>query len=245
MDPSLLATLEEADGLYDRVYERVRDAPMSELKDLLIAIERFFEVFANVIASRRSSKARFNIFVLTDRAHFEVTTHQAIIADLLDPRGTHDQGNLFLEPFLVLLTKHSGIQLPGPDGLWEVDHGRDHIDVRLHYPATNDSIIIETKWNAPDRPGQVVDYWRNEVQRTGKPRIPLVFLTKDGRRPDLGESTEDRDQLEKDLICISFRNELVNLLAGVLSQVKSKRVSETLHQYLELLRTLPMDEQES
>jgi hypothetical protein len=183
--------------------------------------------------------------VLTDRGHFEVTTHQAIIADLLDPRGTHDQGNLFLEPFLALVKECSKIRLPKPDGLWEVDRGLAYIDVRLRYPLTNDSIIIETKWNAPDRPGQVLDYWRNELKRTGKPRIPLVFLTKDGRRPDLGESTEDRDRLKKDLICISFRDKFADLLTGVLPQVKSKKVTQTLYQYLELLGKLPMGEEES
>jgi hypothetical protein len=240
MDPSLLALLEEADGLY----ERVRDASMSDFKDLLAEVERTYEIIADQIANRRSSQARFNVFVLTDRAHFEITTHQAIIANLLDPRGTHDQGNLFLEPFLALVTKCSGIQLAPPNGLWEVDHGLAYIDVRLRYPATNDSVIIETKWDAPDRPGQVVDYWRNELERTGNPRIPLVFLTKDGRRPALGESTKDRDRVEKDLICISFGDEFANLLAGLLPQVKSKKVRETLYQYLELLRKLPMAKEE-
>jgi hypothetical protein len=134
--------------------------------------------------SRDAEAPQYNVFLLTHRAHFEVTTHQTLIANLLDPVGSHGQGNLFLKPFLDPIAERSGIDLAPPNGLWEVDHGLDYIDVRLRHPLTKNAVVIETKWNAGDLPGQVVRYWQSELKRTGKTRIPVVFLTKDGRKPD-------------------------------------------------------------
>jgi PD-(D/E)XK nuclease superfamily len=83
--------------------------------------------------SRALSSGEFNIFTLTERANFEVTTHQRILADLLNPLGTHRQGNFFLQPFLKLVRHKTGIAQPPADGLWEVDQ-RDYIVVRSNHP---------------------------------------------------------------------------------------------------------------
>lgn len=41
-----------------------------------------------------------NIFRLLGITTDEVRTHSALLADLLNPRGTHGQGSLFLATFL-------------------------------------------------------------------------------------------------------------------------------------------------
>ena len=47
----------------------------------------------------------FNVFSILDRERKEVTTHSAIIAELLNPHGSHSQKTLFLKIFLDQLLK--------------------------------------------------------------------------------------------------------------------------------------------
>ena len=47
----------------------------------------------------------FNVFSILDRESDEVKTHSAIIAELLNPRGSHSQRTLFLKLFLGKLLK--------------------------------------------------------------------------------------------------------------------------------------------
>jgi hypothetical protein len=238
MGGDLAAMLAEVGGLHEQISARQRRS-YSELPELLATAQETFARMARRLADNRDDEARqFNVFRLTNRAHFEVTTHQTVLADLLNPIGLHGQGNLFLKPFLGLVTERTGIVLPAPDGLWEVDHGLEYIDVRLRHPSTRDAVVIETKWDAPDTPGQVVRYWKNELKRTAKARIPVVFLTKDGREPDLGSRCEEHSRFEKDLVRVSYRLEFAEVLRSALRDVKAPRVRETLAQYLELLDAL-------
>jgi hypothetical protein len=210
-----------------------------ELSDTLAKASQVFEKTAQRRANQRDSEARrFNVFCLTERAHFEVTTHQTVLADLLNPIGSHGQGNLFLRPFLELVTAGTGISLAGPDGLWEVDHGQSYIDVRLRHSSTNDAVVIETKWDASDRPGQLVDYWESELKRTHKDRIPVVFIAKNRRDPDLGPPRPTHARFKRDLVCLSYRLEFADLLRTVLGEVRAPRVRETLAQYLDLLAAI-------
>lgn len=42
----------------------------------------------------------FNIFNILGISHLEVSTHSRFISNLLDPCGSHYQGNIFLELFM-------------------------------------------------------------------------------------------------------------------------------------------------
>jgi hypothetical protein len=153
------------------IYHRSLDLILGEIDGVLIDAGTVYRnIYDRLAGARDAAASNFNIFRLTDRAEREVATHQRVLADLLNPLGTHAQGNLFLKPFLALVTDRSGIALPPPNGLWEVDHNKDYIDVRLrHIDSERGRVIIETKWNAPDREKQVIGYWRKEKQRTGLP----------------------------------------------------------------------------
>jgi hypothetical protein len=97
--------------------------------------------------------------------------------------------------------------------------------------------VIETKWDASDRPGQVVDYWESELKRTHKDRIPVVFIAKNRRDPDLGRRAH-ACAFQEGLVCLSYRLEFADLLRTVLGEVRAPRVRETLAQYLDLLAAI-------
>jgi len=194
------------------------------------------------VKMRDVNATKFNIFTLTERSNFEVTTHQRILADLLNPFGSHQQGNFFLKPFLDVVAHATGIALAPANGLWEVGRA-NYIDVRVKHPDSGERLIIETKWNADDYEGQVDGYWRAERQRPPRrQRIPVVFLTKTGCKPRFGGEVTDQALFDRDLVCLSYGRDVASILEGALGCVKAPRVLEVLRQYIDLLKDIPMQE---
>lgn len=64
----------------------------------LITEVRFIREKADEISKIKGEN--FNLFNILDRQTDEVKTHSAIIAELLDPKGSHGMGTEFLSLFL-------------------------------------------------------------------------------------------------------------------------------------------------
>jgi hypothetical protein len=110
------------------------------------------------IADRnRAHGTSFNPFT---RIKIGETSHSKLLGDLLNPRGSHGQGTLFLD---VLLGK-LGCPIPESD-TWKVtvETGRVDILIWRHHPVKS-AIIIENKSNnAGDQPNQIYRYWHREM----------------------------------------------------------------------------------
>src|SRR5690242_6995373 len=74
--------------------------PQASLAELTSHIQGFL---GRKIHQRNDTSPHFNLFQITRRAHYEVTTHSALLGELLNPLGNHDQGGLFLSSFLELI----------------------------------------------------------------------------------------------------------------------------------------------
>jgi hypothetical protein len=172
----------------------------------------------------------FNVFVITRRGHYEVTTHQPMLARLLDPEGLHEQGGLFLECFLRLInskTAREAEKLKG-DIFWKVDpNNKDRIDVRLRHDQAH--VVIEMKWNHVDVVGQLEGYWAEEKTRAGEKPVIAVYLTQHG-----GEPPGVSRALRPVLACISY-GELADIFRSTIQEIRSPRVSDIITQYLEVL----------
>lgn len=56
---------------------------------------------------RRKSKGEdFNIFLITHKTSNEQFTHSAFIAELLNPKGSHHKGDIFLKKFVEIISKN-------------------------------------------------------------------------------------------------------------------------------------------
>lgn len=126
------------------------------------------------------------------------TAHSRILGDLLDPHGTHGQGDLFLMPFLRKL------EVPEPEcGDWRVSVEKiGRVDILIWREnsegAVSSAVIIENKSNgAIDQPHQIYRYWHNEIFLWDKDlwkkredastcvresRFHLVYLLEDGNK---------------------------------------------------------------
>lgn len=91
------------------------------------------------------------------------TDHSRLLGTLLDPRGTHGQGRLFLNSFLRLV----GISDPEKDE-WAVtvEVGRVDLVIRRKNPNAPSVVIVENKVNgAGDQSSQLYRYWYQEMYR--------------------------------------------------------------------------------
>ena len=135
----------------------------------------------------------FNIFSITKIERYENNTHSAMLAELLNPRGSHHQGDLFLKAFLrILLTKagfneveveaelprllsnvrvHKELNLGLRDDQQETG-GR--VDIVIDTPYRR--IFIENKVDASDQDKQILRY----VNAVRKKEDFVFYLTKEG-----------------------------------------------------------------
>ena len=124
------------------------------------------------------------------------TIHSRILGELLDPRGSHGQGTLFLS----CLLKHIGI--PEPEiGEWSLTVETGRVDMMLERARPRSVILIENKSNgAVDQPNQLYRYWHQQIFR----RFPwidygdkakcryfrVLYLSSDGRQQPEPQSLE-------------------------------------------------------
>jgi hypothetical protein len=115
-----------------------------------------------------------------------------ILGDLLDPRGTHAQGELFLSHFLAAVGLH------GLQGLARAQVVLECVTEALGCARRMDILIhgedwvicIENKPWAADQVQQVTDYLE-EMRRRGTSRFHLLYLTCDGSQPSIGSIAKD------------------------------------------------------
>lgn len=215
---------------------RFRDA-FSRIADGLDAIrQRHSE-------EQRENAPDYNIFRDLGITHYEVETHSAMLANLLNPRQSHGQGGLFLEAFLRLmkgkLSPTTWESFPMPEGdisraEWSVrteqPAGGGWVDICLTCKALGYRITIENKVEAGEQPDQLVRYWKWMALGSKKyPRQALVFLTPEGRPATTANGVP--------YYCLSYIHDLAPSLRGLLEMggVKAQSVAIILRQYLDVI----------
>jgi len=194
-----------------------------------------------------TSSFDFNIFnFLAQFLGLGETLHSRLIADLLNPNGTHGQGMAFLGSLLDLL----GVDRQ-PDEKWIVTAELGRIDILLRRSNPLAIIIIENKSNrAVDQPNQLYRYWHNEIHlwRQREPRVTLdhnfhiLYLTPDEwkvpnlnslQKPISGYDSDLPNQIPEPRIMIL--NDLLALFSNKISisNPSNHRLIEHINQYRE------------
>ena len=125
---------------------------MEEIKNLLTNINTIIEKNNEIL---EATGGRFNIFNVLGLTSNEVRLHSALLAELLNPNGTHGLKDEFLKEFTTLLniekfgTKSAKVQIEKSIGpTTETDGGRVDIIISDY---NNCAIIIENKIYAGDQ----------------------------------------------------------------------------------------------
>lgn len=128
-------------------------------------------------ALMRATGGHFNLFQVLGIGHYEVKTHSPILAELLNPKGRHGQGAVFLDLFLTKLdidktafnpvsTRVETERYIGPKT--ETTGGR--IDIVVE-DGIRRRILIENKINADDQENQLLRYHNYDRN------ADLIYLT--------------------------------------------------------------------
>ncbi len=184
----------------------------------------------------------FNIFSILPIARLEVLTHSLFLAELLNLKGSHGQGNLFLSQFLSLLLGFPEQECLHPN--WRVFVEVNHIDIKLWNGALKKAVYIENKVDTDAHSGQLARYYKDWVDGEAKGKGAFVFLTINGSPPsDYGfdhnaSPRYSKTRILKDLKPLSYRSDIVDWLAACHSQIQAPRVQYTVEQYLDLIKSL-------
>lgn len=194
--------------------------------------EGFWKV-QGVALERLKHKPEFNIFRLLEIEHFEVKTHSVMLADLLDPNGSHGQGGLFLRAFLerIGLPEMAAKVTDDPLGRrqWLVWREHEYIDITVQSSAHRFLMFIENKVYAGEQPDQLARYRERLAGRADRhPHHCLVFLTPGGRDPETG----DADHV------LSYRKDIADWLEALRPSVEAPTVRTLLAQYIDTVRSL-------
>ena len=197
---------------------------------------------AKEIADKRGE--RFNIFETCRIASDEVRLHSRLIAEFLNPEGTHGLGGLFLKAFLwnvlgddfdfnVNSAKVYTEKYIGP----VTDQSGGQIDILIQElpkdKTKGNLIVIENKIYAEDQKNQLVRYY-NYAKDNSK-NFRLIYLTLDGHDPS-------KEALGKDSIVYhiaSYRDHILRWLEDCVKETYDKPlIRETLKQYITVIKQL-------
>lgn len=206
----------------------------------------------------------FNVFRILDKSTDEVRTHSALIAELLNPKGSHGMGDTFLRFFIDVVNRKlnsesetennrrqfiSKSKLETTQVYAEYNIGKvtetsgGQIDILL----SNDEFIIciENKINAGDQDYQLIRY-HDYLRKQPKKYQILFYLTLEGAKAS-DKSTQysnpknQKIELidEKNYYCLSYRNDILIWLEKCYHySIELPVLRESIKQYINLIKNL-------
>ncbi len=172
----------------------------------------------------------FNLFEILGTKTDEVHTHTRILAELLDPKGTHRQGAVFTK----LFAKRVHIDDPGIEDARvcrEKPITEGQVDILIETKDT--CVVIENKINARDQDRQLERY---HAHASKYPTHKVYYLTLDGGKPsDISLGGLPVEKVE----CISYKSDVIPWLDDCIKEVALiPQIREILAHYRALLRNL-------
>lgn len=215
--------------------------PTSDDSDYRQRLINFFSVWHQKLQNYREMKRDMEPFLSTDFNVFEriepdENTLSAIIADLLDPTGSHGQHRIFLDTFLRRITRiiHDNLLEQPCEVHPEVSYrnGKDigRIDILVKFNS-GFRIGIENKWGAGEGDDQLLRY-RNYLNGVSNGKFCLIYLTPDGREPNsISPGDENR------LLLMSYRSDILEWLRECCQLCKSDKFRWFLRDFMDYIST--------
>lgn len=193
---------------------------------------------------KRAHGLDFNIFYVLSTESDEVRTCR-LIKELIDPKGCHGQGDIFLRKFIECVLEMDSSDFNQLEYLnacvtrEEVIDSARRIDICIR--IGNRFIPLEVKLYAGDQSRQCQDYYEYAI-REDKDAV-IYYLTLDGHEPD--ESSKG-SLTDEQLKCISFEK---HILCWIEECIKLQdlehlyNIREVLMQFRDVIRKLTGQEE--
>ena len=253
IDPLISKFIEVLKGNEKRVQDAI-NLIRPEFDGLCASMECVLEK-ASIEA--KSIASDYNIFQILKIERKEVNTHSAFLANLLDAKGSHGQGAIFLDTFLNQI---GIIKMPSPWSV-ETEKSAGFIDVEnseslgrmdIVLQNQNAAVVIENKIDHVDEPNQLWRYGKwleNEylsVWRADKSHYRLIYLTLDKKKPGSDSISKPAGKAyEKEKFYLNDDNiyrlsyiSIYNWLKQCMGDITAPSLKAIIAQYLKTLRRL-------
>lgn len=203
--------------------------------DNVATISKKYEEIAKITGEN------FNVFKILRLTTNEVRTHSAFIAELLDPKGSHDQGDVFLRLFVEKLKlaeiDYTSVKVEVEKYIGTISENYDEggrIDI-IVTDGCGRAIIIENKIYAEDQKNQILRYHKYGEEKH-KTIFNILYLTLYGSDPS-SESLNNRTDI--DFKCISYKSDIILWLESCKEKaVNHPTLREAITQYIDLTKYL-------
>lgn len=195
----------------------------------------------------KTNAPEYNVFtILSGILGLETRTHSPFLADLLNFKGEHKQGDLFYRKLLEFLNISDDEFFPANFDLQEIvmehDTRNGRIDILISYDDSEKryAIAIENKIYADDQEKQLERYY--DYLKSSYVNFKLIYLTPDGHEPEIPGSISrklfNKLRDENILVLMSYKKDIYNLLDEALLEIKPLVVKSIVSQYKESLKQL-------
>ncbi|MFT4806382.1 MAG: hypothetical protein ACI9YE_003616 [Psychroserpens sp.] len=183
----------------------------------------------------------FNVFSILKMERKENETHSAFIEELLNPKGSHLMGDVFLNLFLQQIEYRDIDNFDLESAETKVEHHISTVDNEskeggridiLIKDGNNLTISIENKIDAGDQEFQIERY-----TNFNKGNNTVYYLTKFG----LSASEYSKGELEEniDYFCISYKDTVRGWLENCLKEATQQPIlRESIRQYIILIQKI-------
>lgn len=218
--------------------------------DTELDIQRFFQEVASICAleqaqqeERNRKGENYNLFSILSIERYELK-HSALIANLLDPKGSHGCGDAFLRAFFEIALKGTAypFESSSPDSCTEHYTGPiagdtgGRIDILVK--SSQYGLIIENKIYAGDQDKQLIRYDNYGKEIFGADGYLLVYLTLYGYDASK-ESTATKSAEEVGYLRLSYAEDILRWLEQCARLAYDKPlVRESLNQYIRTIKQL-------
>ena len=221
--------------------------------DTELDIQRFFQEVASICAleqaqqeERNRKGENYNLFSILSIERYELK-HSALIANLLDPEGSHGCGDAFLRAFFEIALKERTYLFEDctlPHSYTEYYTGPiagdtgGRIDILVESKSSHYGLIIENKIYAGDQDKQLTRYDNYGKKTFGAGRYLLVYLTLYGYDASK-ESTATKSAEEVGYLRLSYAEDILRWLEQCVRLADNKPlVRESLNQYIRTIKQL-------
>lgn len=213
------------------------------------ALQQFFSAISVPIARAKENQrkldreeaTRFNVFDLIDPGENRLSD---ILKDLLDPKGSHGQGDLFLSLMLEELCfdwKTTGLSCAKVErevSTYALQNQRRRMDILVE---AGFSLAIENKKDSKEQVRQVKDYLTHLGRCSAANHQPyaLIYLTPDGHLPpSLNTAEFQAAQDGRRLVCWSYQRELRCWLEACHQKCRAQKIQYFLTDFIKYIATV-------
>lgn len=205
-------------------------------------IDNFFKTLQFRLGVLRAYKHDLDVYLADDFNAFDYIKPDEnrlsdIIMDLLNPKGKHGQGDVFLKEFLKIVEKpepHSTqtVEMVREDPTSYIKKSQRRIDITIDFDK-HEGIGIENKPWAGEQEDQVKDY-QEHLEKKYKDNFVLVYLSGAGNEPEsIKEGEKEILERQGKLKVLAYPVGFKNWLESCYKECKAEKIRWFLKDFIE------------